>query len=409
MIKTVHQLIQHNEKLMDQTNAHMKEKYKDMEKHIKKQDREKELMVENLNEATKQMEIANNKTANTVECKCSNASNESVLKEVRENQEKLGMSQQNWNQNITNIINNIEMKIDSVENDIQNFNHSPPHSDIRQNGTTPQQPSLLKPSYDMSKPTVLIVIDSNGKHIRKDELFHGKNVIMEKRSTAKEALNNTPTLNSPTGVSDIVILTGLNDSKSFFEKVETTTQTQLDIITKYSKTFVNAKFHLGCVPPSSNKQERLNVQLEELALRLGIQFISPKPMYDRTSRKLRSGILEEDTFHYTELGIRTLAKEIKKSLHSKYDPNSQNWDQLSQPQSNVATPLMPPEIMPQPNPLLPRTAPSNPLPPRTAPSSTHPLPVLYPSSTSQLSNRETLDQLLKGMSELIKSVSPNLA
>jgi hypothetical protein len=314
MVNSVTTLINHNEYAIDQIRRETTEK-------IQMINHEKESLSRTVIEATNQLKIAQEKIENQTICSCND--NQAQIAEICRTQEKSFTSTEIWQGETKILMENLTSKIHDVESELKMMDKNlPPRSPLPaepqvHNLNHSEAPSLLNPSYP-SRESVIVLHDSNGKNIRGAELFRAKNVIMEQRNTAKQALNQVPQIPNPMQVSDVVIMTGLNDSKSINEKIETTVQTELDLITKYCKVFKNARFHLTCVPPSTTKQELLNTQLEQLAKRLQISFISSKPFYDRESAVVRHGILHQnDKYHYDDLGTRTLAKQIKLSLHSR--------------------------------------------------------------------------------------------
>ena len=374
VIQAVNSLTQHNEYLIQELKMEYKTKMEKMEKQHASYKEEKESMVRQLSNAISHLE------GNQNNCKCLN--HEPLINNIKESQEKTDSSQQIWNAGMMNRVQSIQTGITDLTTTIVEHQSQSNKSNYISN------PPTAHPNYDnATREIVLVIHDSNGKELRGNELHHAKQVIMEKRSTADDALHNVPKVTSPTHVTDIVILTGLNDSKSSNETVETTVQKELDIITKYSKCFPNSRFHLGCIPPSSGKQEQINKKLQELANKTAIHFISPEPFYDRTTGILRTGILHDhDRFHYTDLGTRTLAKQIKRSLHSRLDAhhqtNPRNQPLISAPTKRSTIP-----------PLINARIHS----------------VSSPKTTSHPTQNQTLEKLLNGMSQLLSSVQSNLS
>jgi hypothetical protein len=94
-----------------------------------------------------------------------------------------------------------------------------------------------------------------------------------------DALKNPPTCRSPEQISDVIILTGLNNSTKMNESVTDIVQKELNMITAYSKIFPRARFHIGPVAPVTQKQVLLNRHLEILAKKNQIPFISNHGMF----------------------------------------------------------------------------------------------------------------------------------
>ena len=103
------------------------------------------------------------------------------------------------------------------------------------------------------------------------------------------------------------------------ETVQETERKHLDLMKTYNSAFPNAHFHIAAVPPVGLKQENLNRKLENMTARTGGSFISVQNMYDRNNKNMvRPGILKTgNERHYTETGLRILAKEVKRSLHAR--------------------------------------------------------------------------------------------
>ena len=119
-------------------------------------------------------------------------------------------------------------------------------------------------------------------------------------------------------------------------------------------------------------------------------------MYDRNTGNLRSGILEPDTYHYSEMGIRILAKEIKRSLHSRNHLATR---------VNITNKIDPPM-----NTSVSRTIPTSvtqnlPTNSNQGSNLTNPIDLTRESKEP----KQLLYQLLQGMSQLITNVQGNLA
>jgi hypothetical protein len=106
---------------------------------------------------------------------------------------------------------------------------------------------------------------------------------------------------------------GLNDSRESKNTVQDIIANQETVIDGCFHRFPNATVHIGSVAPVGQKQEILNRQLENLATRKQLPFIGIKGMYDRETGSLRNNMLSG--IHYTDVGTRILAKELKRSLY----------------------------------------------------------------------------------------------
>ena len=83
----------------------------------------------------------------------------------------------------------------------------------------------------------------------------------------------------------------------------------------YSKSFPNARMHVGSVAPSCEKHIHFNADLHTLANERNASFIPLESMFDDKGN-LQQGMISG--FHYTEKGVRTFATEIKRSLYGYY-------------------------------------------------------------------------------------------
>ena len=126
----------------------------------------------------------------------------------------------------------------------------------------------------------------------------------------------------PSDVTDVILLTGLNDSKQVKNNVIKIIENQEEAMRKCRSTFPNAQLHVGDVAPVSQKQQILNVHLKNLAHHEGASHISIQGMYDRQTGNLRGGML--NGYHYTEAGVKIMAKEIKRSLY-RYVKRQTAW------------------------------------------------------------------------------------
>ena len=134
-----------------------------------------------------------------------------------------------------------------------------------------------------------------------------------------EIENLDPKVTNPHEIDDVVFQIGINDFRrgltgdEFIHKYT-------DMLVKYKKLFPNARQHVTAIPPLSNDHEKVNKGLQKLSSHRGCNFISLKSFFDRAFGKLRANLIER--YHYNAVGVRHLAKEIKKSLFSSSNPQS---------------------------------------------------------------------------------------
>ena len=166
-----------------------------------------------------------------------------------------------------------------------------------------------------SAPLILFVSDSNGKRIDLDRLKPGALVCRHMRYTTEQALNDIPDVVNPHRVTDLVLQIGLNDTRHGLatQKVR---EDLLEIQLLYRRVFPNARQHLTELPPIGDGQIEVNGLVRRLAAYTSSNLISTKQFRDRTTGQLRLNTVAVDGFHYSDIGIKILAKEIKKSLFS---------------------------------------------------------------------------------------------
>ena len=136
-------------------------------------------------------------------------------------------------------------------------------------------------------------------------------------------MEDIPKLPQPENVVDLVMLTGLIDIRSTSANIKDTIKKVDNVCRAYSGHFPNAKIHIGCVAPSNKKHVMFNNQLRQLAVQREVPFISADAMMDRNSGRLRPNMIHNVNrggFHYTTPGVKTLAKEIKRSLRFRTTP-----------------------------------------------------------------------------------------
>ena len=126
-------------------------------------------------------------------------------------------------------------------------------------------------------------------------------------------------MTNPHEIDDVVFQLGINDFRRGLTG-EQFIQKYSDMLVKYKKLFPNARQHVTAIPPLSNDHENVNKGLQKLSTHRGCNFISLKSFHDRSTGKLRANLIEG--YHYNAVGVRHLAKEIKKSLFSLSNPQS---------------------------------------------------------------------------------------
>ena len=141
----------------------------------------------------------------------------------------------------------------------------------------------------------------------------GAEVRKKTRYRIKEAMRLSPKVTRPEEIDDVVFQVGLNDLRDGKETKEIV-ETYLDMQIKYKHFFPNARQHVTALPPLSKEHKEVNKSLQKLCNNLECNFISTKSFLDHTTGKLRANLMSG--FHYNSIGIRHLAKEIKKSLYS---------------------------------------------------------------------------------------------
>ena len=158
-------------------------------------------------------------------------------------------------------------------------------------------------------------------------MLHGaKHVVIEKRFRLDDAKNRIPKVQGPHRVTDVVMLTGINDVKLSNASIQANILKTDETCREYSSKFPRAKIHIGSIAPSNGKHSEYNTQLKRLANERNVPFIAIDQMYDR-----KSGYLQHDMvkgIHYTDAGVKILAKQIKRSLYG-------NNTQRSMPEANI--------------------------------------------------------------------------
>ena len=94
----------------------------------------------------------------------------------------------------------------------------------------------------------------------------------------------------------------------------------------YNQHFPNARQHLAGLPPIGTDHIETNKLLQKLCSFTQSNYISTKAFMDRASGKLRSGLI--NGFHYNSMGVKHLAKEIKKSLYSPANRDNKQLESM---------------------------------------------------------------------------------
>ena len=174
---------------------------------------------------------------------------------------------------------------------------------------------------------IIVVTDSNGKKLNAQQLKPGAEVGMKERFRLKQAIDQTPKVSNPQEIDDVVFQIGLNDFQDCLNQEEIIDK-YFGMQMKYKKLFPNARQHVTAIPPLTNEHVAMNKGLQKLAQDLECNFISAKPFQDHSTGKLRANLMKSDMYHYNDIGVRHLAKEIKKSLFSTANRKSEVLSQL---------------------------------------------------------------------------------
>ena len=201
-----------------------------------------------------------------------------------------------------------------------------PENTLTQSRVTHRAPEYTnepKKQEETNGDIILLVGDSNSNQLLSNQLHNQKQVRKLKRSTIKEAIEYIPPCEKPEKVTDIVLQLGVNDMRrgATTKDIEKLT---FNLQSKYSQKFKNARFHLTALPPNEKPREEANHRLRELAQRTGSNFIGLRGMMDRYTNRLRANMIQYDGLHFTEIGVRILAKEMKRSLYSTANQVNRN-------------------------------------------------------------------------------------
>ena len=172
--------------------------------------------------------------------------------------------------------------------------------------------------------------DSNGRELKLEQLKPGANVERVLCFTIKDAIDtlnsdNMPTFDNPDDVTDIVFSVGFNDSRRGVSP-QTIRENTWNMQVEYFKKFRNARQHISAFLPLGDPQIEANDVLQKHAILTGCNFISMKGFRDRFTGSLRPNLIQG--IHLKEVGLRTFAKAIKKSLFSPSNVDNQTLGAL---------------------------------------------------------------------------------
>ena len=228
-------------------------------------------------------------------------------------------SQEKWNVECSKILLIVADKLQKTEDQIKNLGKTasiqpklnPEPVQLNDQGLTPSQGEQSEAKRKRSE--VIIVGDSNAQKLKPELLHDSKKVYIVKRYTLDEAKEKIPKWKEPEKVTDVIFLTGLNNSLNSLESVDNILTKQKEVCQVYRNTFGKAKLHIGAVAPFTIKEKNLNKRLHDYCQKADISFINNKGIFDRDSGAVRSGML--NGYHYTETATKILAKEIKHNLY----------------------------------------------------------------------------------------------
>ena len=183
------------------------------------------------------------------------------------------------------------------------------------------------------KDEIMMLSDSNGKFFKPSILHREKKVTMEHIYTLDGATKNIPTREYPEKVTDIVFMTGLNDSHDHLTSVEEIMNRQKDACHIYHHKFRKARFHIVAVAPESQKQRKLNKGLQEYAVNAGISYVDNNGLIDVQTGNVKPNIM--DGYHYTPLATKIVAGQLERSLYA---------NEHLQPRNNIREREQPPSL-----------------------------------------------------------------
>ena len=172
-----------------------------------------------------------------------------------------------------------------------------------------------------NKETVMVIGDSNTTSLKPSMLHSEKNVVLEHRYTLDQVNADMPQVDNPSKVTDIVVMTSFNDIRQRNTTVPETIKKLDETCQSVSAAYPNSAIHVGGVPPTDAKMIQFNEQVKNLVESREANFIPVKSMMDRNTDKIQSDIMKNgDRLHYSEKGVKIMAKEIKRSLYGYYKP-----------------------------------------------------------------------------------------
>ena len=136
----------------------------------------------------------------------------------------------------------------------------------------------------------------------------------------------------------MVFQIGLNDSREGFSS-QRIRNDLLEIQLRYTRAFPNARQHLTELPPLSDAQIEVNGMFRRLATHTASNLISTKQFRDRATGQLRLNTIASDGFHYNDVGVKILAKELKKSLFSSANITNLNLKVLNNLRLSACDPI----------------------------------------------------------------------
>ena len=164
----------------------------------------------------------------------------------------------------------------------------------------------------------------------------------EIRYTLDKATNVVPRVQNPELVKDVVFQVGLNNIHFAIEEPEKikpediptmNNDKTLDMQIRYRNEFPNARQHIVASPPMDTQHIESNKALQKLIKFTGSNFITAKPFLDKNTKQLRANTMKvkhgKIDYHYNEVGIKILAKGIKKSLFSTANVHNIQLTQIS--------------------------------------------------------------------------------
>jgi hypothetical protein len=253
-------------------------------------------------------------------------------------------SQLQWNQNCATILDKTLEKVQRLnteEKQVQQELHKPEAQQPKpknlntrlQNKTTEVRPgedtnaTYLKTEWQPNVPNqtetisstqtegtrvaqemIMLICDSNGKGIDPSSTKHVKK---ETRYTLDDAMREVPKVDSPGDSTDVILMTGLNDSRINQNPVPVLVEKMDQTARLYQEKFPKSRLHICSVASVTKKQQDLNLELKNLTMKNNCSFLD-FPAYDREKGGIR-GIL--DGIHFTNIDVKILAKELKRSLY----------------------------------------------------------------------------------------------